>query len=140
MDNCSETALDLESLDLAIVRAELLVNVVVVEDVLSQLLLISVSFSLSKHFLSRVLISLHHFDGENVIDFNIMGGEPVVQERGREHEVIPAVPELWVILCVEGQGVPHSDESKSGNDADAGHEIDQESRIVEGSIGYTYES
>ncbi len=62
-----------------------------------------------------------------MIDFDIMGRESVVQEGGWEHEVVPGIPELRVILGIEGQVVSRSNEPESSKDATGGHKVDHES-------------
>ena len=52
-----------------------------------------------------MLISLHHFDGEDVVNFDVMGREPVVQEGRGEHHVVSGIPELRVILLIESKVV-----------------------------------
>lgn len=115
MGDCglSEESIVLESLHLVVVRAERFVDVVRICDVASSLLLIAALLSFGEHFFSCDLVSLDHLDGENVIDFNVMGRDTVVQEVGWEHHIVPLVPELWVVLRVELKGVSHSNKSET---------------------------
>ena len=97
----------LHALNLVVVlAAERLVDVVGVRDQGSALVLIGVGITLSEHALSHNLVLLHHLNAEDVVDLDVMGGEPVVQERGREHQVVPGVPELGLVLRVGEQSVP----------------------------------
>lgn len=131
----SEQAVVLESLDLVIIRAHCFVDVVRVSDVFGSSLIIRVSFSFFEDFLSCKLVSLHHLNCENVVDFDVVSRDSVVQEVGWEHHVVSGVPELRVILSVEGHGVSGTDESETRHDQDGGPEVHEESGVVQGTLG-----
>jgi len=94
-----------------------------------------VGFSFSNDFSSDDLISFHHFHSEYVVYLDVMSGDPVVEEGGWEHHVVPSIPELWVVLGVEGHGVSYSDESESGDDESRQPEPHEETGIVERTAG-----
>ena len=131
----SEGAISLGSLDLVVVSSHRLVNIVGVQDVLGSLLEVGVSLSVGENFLSGDLVALEHLDVEDVVDFDVMSGESVVQERGREHHVIASIPELGVVLGVEHAQVSASDESESGDDEASEPEPHEHAGVVEGSLG-----
>ena len=113
---CSEEAVVLESLDLVVVSAERLIHVVGVGDILSVLNLIGLSVALSEDLLAGNLIALHHLNGENVVDLDVVRRDAVVQEVRGEHHVVSLVPELRVVLVVELEDVSRSDESEARDD------------------------
>ena len=112
----SEEAVVLESLDLVVVSAERLIHVVGVGDILSVLNLIGLSVALGEDLLAGHLIALHHLNGENVVDLDVVRRDAVVQEVRGEHHVVALVPELRVVLVVELEHVPRSDESEARDD------------------------
>lgn len=70
----SEHAVVLHTFDLVgVLAAEWFVDVVGVGGVLGALLLVAVVVALSNNLFAGDLVLLHHLDGENVIDFNVMG-------------------------------------------------------------------
>lgn len=109
----SEEAIGLESSELVVVGSEGLVDVVRVCDVLGTLDLIGLSIALREDLLAGNLVALHHLDGEDVVDLDVMGRDAVVQEVRREHHVVSLVPELGVILVIELQDVSNTDESET---------------------------
>lgn len=112
----SEESIGLESLELVVVLRKRLVNVVGVGDVLGVLDLVALSLALSQNLLACDLISLHHLDGEDVIDLDVVSGDAVVEEVRGEHHVVALVPELGVVLVVEVQHVTRADEAETGHD------------------------
>lgn len=99
--SCSEQSVVLKSLELIVILTDSLIHVVRVCDILSVLDLVGLSVALAKDFLAGDLIALHHFDGEDVVDLNIVSRQSVVQEVRGEHHVVALEPELWVVLVVE---------------------------------------
>ena len=109
-------------------------NIVGVGDVQSSLLEIRVLFSLIENFLSGGLILLEHLNGEDVVDLDIMSRDSVVQETGWEHHVVSGVPELWVVLVVEGHVVSDATETESGDDGRSQETPHVEAGVVQGTI------
>ena len=75
-----------------------------------------------------------------MVDLYVMSRDTVVKEGRGEHHVISSVPELWVVLGVEIQGVTHSDESEPGDDQEGQPEVHEEARIVQGTVAHSHES
>jgi hypothetical protein len=99
--------------------------------------LVALSVALGKDLLAGRLISLHHLDGEDVIDLNVMSRDAVVQEVGWEHHVVSLVPELGVVLVVEVQDIASTDETEAGADEECQPEPHEQGRVVEGALGNT---
>ena len=70
-------------------------------------------FTLSKNLLTSDLVLLHHLNAEDVVDFDVVSREAVVQEVRREHHVVALVPEFRVILSVEPHNVARAHESET---------------------------
>ena len=51
-----------------------------------------------------------------MVDLNVVSGDAVVEEVGREHHVVALVPELRVVLVVEVQDVAGADEAEARHD------------------------
>jgi len=96
--------------------------------------LIGLAFTVSKDFLAGALIALHHLDGEDVVDLDVMGRDAVVQETGREHHVVPCIPELWVVLVVELHDITRADEPESRDYEEGQPEPHEEGRVVQGAM------
>ena len=96
-----------------VLAAEGLVDVVAVGDVKGTLGFVGVGVALDEHSLAHSLVLLHHLDTENVVDFDVMGGEAVVQEVRGEHHVVALVPELWIVLRVEEIDVAGAHEAEA---------------------------
>ena len=73
-------------------------------------------FAVGKDLAAGALVLLQHFDGENVIDLNVVRREPVVEEVGREHHIVASVPELGVVLLVKLKHVALADEAEAVED------------------------
>ena len=71
------------------------------------------SFTLSKNLLTSNLVLFHHLNTEDVIDFDVVSREAVVQEVRREHHVVALVPEFRVILRVEPHNVARAHEAET---------------------------
>ena len=97
----SELSGDSESLDDIGVFFEALIYIVGVSDVFGGLLLFAAEISFGKDIFSSVDILLKHFGEENVVDFDIMCRESVMQETWWEHHVVSVEPEFGAILSVE---------------------------------------
>ena len=130
----SEKSVILETLNLIVILAEWLPNVVGVSCVLVGAFLSCASVSLSEDLSTSDLVLLDHLNGEDVIDLNVMGRDAVMKEVGWEHHVVTGIPELWLILLVEGKYVTGSDEAESTEDHVSAEEPDEETRVVEGSV------
>ena len=133
----SEQTVVLDALDLIVIRAEGLVHVSSVGDVLGVLGLIGLSFAVGEDFLACDLITLHHFNGEDVIDLNVMSGDAVVQKVRGEHHVVSLVPELWVVLVIELHNVARANEPETRDDQEGEPEPHEKGRIIEGALGRT---
>ena len=130
----SEKSVILETLNLIVILAEWLPNVVGVSRVLVGAFLSCASVSLSEDFSTSDLVLLDHLNGEDVIDLNVMSRDAVMKEVGWEHHVVTGIPELWLILLVESKHVTGSDEAESTEDHVSAEEPDEETRVVEGSV------
>lgn len=113
----SEFSIIFHTLDSIVILGKGFVDVVGVGGVHGSLFQIGVGITFSKNFFTGGLVFFDHLDGENVIDFDVMSGNTVVQEVGREHHVVARVPELWVILSVEVENISSADESETSHDA-----------------------
>ena len=109
----SEEAVRLQPPELVVIGTKGLIDIVGVGDVLGVLDLIALSLAVSEDLLAGGLISLHHLDGEDVIDLNVMSRDAVVQEVRGEHHVVALVPELWVVLVVEVQDIAGTDKTEA---------------------------
>ena len=130
----SEKSVILETLNLIVILAEWLPNVVGVSCVLVGAFLSCASVSLSEDLSTSDLVLLDHLNGEDVIDLNVMGRDAVMKEVGWEHHVVTGIPELWLILLVESEHVTRSDEAESAEDHVRAEEPDEEARVVERSV------
>ena len=88
--------------------------------------LIGLSLAVGEDLLAGGLIPLHHLDGEDVIDLNVMSGDAVVQEVRGEHHVVALVPELGVVLVVEVQDVARTDKTEARDDQEGEPEPHEE--------------
>lgn len=96
--------------------------------------LLALSLALREDLLAGSLISLHHLNGEDVVDLNVVSGDAVVQEVGWEHHVVSLVPELGVVLVVEVQDIASADEAEAGADQEGEPEPHEEGGVVEGPL------
>ena len=132
--NRSKLLLVSESFDSHSIVLEWLVTVVWVGNVSRPLLLLRTVVSLGKDLLSGDDVLLHHFAEEDVVDFDVMRRETVVQERRREHHVVSVEPKLSSILGVEHVLVSGFTESASGENKHGCSEVDKETRVVKSAI------
>ena len=94
------------------VRAHRFANVVRVGSVSGASLISRHHVSFSKNLSSSDLVLLDHLDGEDVIDFDVMSRDHVVEEVRGEHHVVSAEPELRSVLVVEEHDVAGTDHSE----------------------------
>ena len=92
------------------------------------------SFALSKNLLAGYLVSLHHLDGKDVIDLNVMSRDAIVQKVGREHHVVALVPELGVILVVKGKDITSADEAETRNNKGGEPEPQEQARVIKRTV------
>lgn len=88
--------------------------------------------TLSEDLDTGTLVLLHHFDGEDVVDLNVMGGDAVVQEVGREHHVVSGEPEFRLILGIEEEDIAGTNEVEFGEYHQSAQEVHSEARVVQG--------
>ena len=112
----SEKVVVFVTLNLVIIWSKWLPDIVRVECILRGTLFLSACVSLSQDLTTGHVILFEHFNGEDVIDLDVMGGDAVVKEVGREHHVVTSIPELRLILLVEGKHIALSDEAESSED------------------------
>jgi len=86
--------------------------------------------SISEDFSSSNLIFLNHLYSENVVDFNVMSRDSVVEEVRREHHVVTGEPELGSVLMVEVHNISSSDHSVSRNNEGGNKGPHVKSRVV----------
>eukprot|EP00352_Strombidinopsis_acuminata_P005119 CAMPEP_0176360624 /NCGR_PEP_ID=MMETSP0126-20121128/17210_1 /TAXON_ID=141414 ORGANISM="Strombidinopsis acuminatum, Strain SPMC142" /NCGR_SAMPLE_ID=MMETSP0126 /ASSEMBLY_ACC=CAM_ASM_000229 /LENGTH=168 /DNA_ID=CAMNT_0017715919 /DNA_START=41 /DNA_END=547 /DNA_ORIENTATION=- len=131
----SESSLVLGSLDLAVgIGLQGLVDVVGVCGVQGSLGTIVVGISLSENFLADVLVLANHLNRENVVDFNPVSRDSVLQEARGEHHVVTSKPELGVILAVEIHNVTGADETESAENHEGDEQVKGNTRVVQGTI------
>ena len=136
----SEQTLRSESLDRVRVLLERLVDIVRIGGISSSLLLGRALVSLVKNLLSRNDVLLHHLACENVIDFDEMCRESIVEEVRWEHHVVSVEPELSTVLGVEHVLVPSLLESAPGQHHGSGPEEDVQASVVQWAIASADES
>ena len=131
----SEELVSLHARDLIIILAtEGLVDVVGVSGVQSALGLVGVRITLSEDLHTGTLVLLHHFNRENVVDFDVVGGDAVVQEVGREHHVVASIPKLGLVLRVEEQDISGTNEVETRHDCHGGEAVDEETGVVQRTV------
>ena len=130
----SELSIVLHALDLIIVRSEWLPDIVGVGGVLCGTFFLSACVSLGQDLTTGSLVLLHHLNGEDVIDLDVVSRHAVVQEVRWEHHIVTSIPELRLILLVERQHVTRSDEAESGEDHVGAEEPNKEARVIERSV------
>ena len=121
----SEKSVILHALDLVIILSEWLPNIVRVRCVLSGAFFLSACISFSQYLSASDLVLPDHFNGEDVIDLNVMGRDTVMKEVRWEHHVVTRVPEFWLILLIEGEHVARPDEAESAQDHVGAEEPDE---------------
>ena len=97
-------------------------------------------FTFGKDLSARALVLLHHLNGEDVVDLDVMGRDAVVQEVGGEHHVVARVPELWVVLSVEPQDVAVADEAEPVEHHHRAEEVHEQGREVQRPVLHSQES
>ena len=133
----SENSVIFEALDLVIILSEWLPDIVRVWCVLSGAFFLSACISLSQDLSASDLVLSDHFDGEDVIDLDVMGRDAVMKEVWWEHHVVTRVPELGLILLIEGENVARSDEAESTQDHVGAEEPNEKARIIKWSVWYS---
>jgi len=129
----SEGAGILHALNLiTILATEGLVDVVGVGGVLGPLDLVGVGVALGKDGAAHMLVLLHHLNGKNVVDLDVMGGDAVVEEVGGEHHVVAGVPELGLVLRVEVDLLSRPLELHAPHHTHRAHGERNEPRVVHG--------
>lgn len=131
----------LHALNLAVVlAAEGLVHVVLVGNVLGALNLVAVGVTLGQNDSAGDLVLLHHLDAEDVVDFDVMRGETVVQEVWWEHHVVTLVPEFWVVLSVEVVQVTAAHEAEAGENNHGSPHPHEHTGNVDWTLGHAEET
>ena len=97
--------------------------------------LVALSLALREDLLAGGLISLHHLNGEDVVDLDVVSRDAVVQEVRGEHHVVSLVPELGVVLVVEVQDIASTDEAEARADQEGQPEPHEEGGVVKGALG-----
>lgn len=100
----------------AISRTEWLVDVVGVGDVAGASNFFRAGLTLIEHLLADNLILLMHLDKIDVVDFDKVSRDAVVQEAWWEHHTVTLVPEFGRVLSVEHENVSGASETETGND------------------------
>ena len=139
-DGYSQSSISCNPYDSIAIWAHRLVDVVGIRDVLREAFLRRALRPLPDDLLAHTDVLLHHLNGEDVVDLDVMGREAVVEEAGREHHAIASEPELRLILLVEVQDIPRADETESTEDHVRGDEPGEEARVVEWSVVDTKET
>ena len=121
----SEKSVILHALDLVIILSKWLPNIVRVRCVLGSAFFLSACISFSQYLSASDLVLPDHFNGEDVINLDVMGRDTVMEDVGWEHHVVTRVPELWLILLIEGEYVARSDEAESTQDHVCAEEPDE---------------
>jgi hypothetical protein len=93
-----------------------------------------VRITLSEDLHTGTLVLLHHFNSENVVDFDVVGGDAVVQEVGREHHIVASIPELGLVLRVEEQDISGTNEVETRHDCHGGEAVDEETGVVQRTV------
>ena len=132
--SCSQVTEVFDALHLNAVGAHRLVHVVGVGGVASGAILRGAHLSFVTDLFADWDVLLHHLDSVDVIDLDVMSGEAVVQEVGREHHAVASEPEFGLVLSVEGEHVSRADESESAEDHVSGNAPGKEAGVVEGSV------
>ena len=96
--------------------------------------------TLGKNFLADGLVFANHLNGENVVDFNPVSRDSVLQEARGEHHVVTSKPELGVILTVKVHNITGTDETESSEDHEGNEQVKGNARVVQGTILDTKES
>ena len=93
--------------------------------------------SVGEDLLSGNDVLLKHLTEENVVDFDVMCRQTVVQETWWEHHVVSLEPELGSILGIKDSLVSLVLESASSQNHHGAPEIAEQSGVVEWSIAQT---
>ena len=135
---CSEEVVILGALNLVIIFAKGLPNIVRIESILGSTLLLGAGISLCKYFSAGKMIFLEHFDSKNVIDLDIVSRHTVLQEVRWEHHAITCIPEFRLVLLMECENVTVSDETELGQNHRSCHPPNKDTRVIERTILYTH--
>lgn len=126
--------------DVLVVVGEALEHVVGVEDVTRVALFFRASFS----FLLDNSLGLDnlasHLHGEDVVDFDVMRGEAIVEERRGEEHLVALVPKLGLILHVEREDVTRVVKPETSEDRICGDNPHENARVVQRSSLHAKES
>ena len=136
---CSEEVIVLGALDLVIIFAKRLPDIVRIESILGSTLFLGAGISLSEHFPTSEVIFLEHFDCKNVIDLDIMSRHAILKEVGWEHHTVASIPEFWLILLVECENITVSNETELGQDHGCSHPPHKDTGVIQWSILHTNE-
>ena len=123
-----------------ILASERFVDVVGIGCVERPLDLVGVGLALCDDLTARVLVLLHHLDGKDVVDFDVMGRKAIVQEVGREHHVVASVPELRIVLGIEKQNVARADEPEPTENHHATEKVHEQTREVQRPVLHAHEA
>ena len=102
--------------------------------------LVGVGLALCDNLPARVLVLLHHLNGKDVVDFDVMGRKAIVQEVGREHHVVASVPKLRIVLGIEKQNVASADEPEPTEHHHAAKQVHEQAREVQRPVLHTHEA
>ena len=108
------------------------IDVVGVSDVTRVFLFLRAAFALILDHLLRLDDLAGHLHREDVVDFDVMGGEAVVQERGGEEHRVSLVPKLGLILHIERQNIARVVEAETAKDGIGCDEPHEHAGIVQG--------
>ena len=135
---CSEEVIVLGALDLVIIFAKRLPDIVRIESILGSTLFLGAGISLSEHFPTSEVVFLEHFDSKNVIDLDIVSRHTVLQEVRGEHHAITCIPEFRLVLLMECENVTVSNETELGQNHRSCHPPNKDTRVIERTILYTH--
>ena len=136
---CSEEVIVFGALNLVIIFAKRLPDIVRIESILGSTLLLGAGISFCKYFSAGKMIFLEHFDSKNVINLDIMSRHAVLKEVGWEHHAVTSIPEFWLILLVECENITVSNETELGQDHRSSHPPHKDTGVIKWSILHTNE-
>ena len=127
---CSEEVVILGALNLVIIFAKWLPDIVRIESILGSTLLLGAGISLCEYFSAGKMIFLEHFDSKNVINLDIMSRHAILKEVGWEHHAVASIPEFWLILLVECENITVSNETELGQDHGCSHPPHKDTGVI----------
>ena len=98
------------------------------------MLFLTASISFVQDFLSGNDILFKHLGEKDVVDFNVMCRNSIVEETWWEHHLISVIPELNTILRVEVHLISSVDESASSENTEGGPEVAEKSWVVQWTV------